>query len=429
MHTDERLSEITERLENLTIHEVRQLARALNVHFESSRKPEIIEAVLSFANGLSEPKPKVKGAPPKSDKHDERLAADIISYRESRLAVSFDENGQNGMTVADGGYKEQMKKTVVGLLFITDGGSFLSVESGTVGVAGSFFARYNLKAGDEISGTAIWREEYGWQLLMISEVNGNPPETLADRKDFYSLTRKYPELRIKLAVNNTTACKLIDMFAPLALGQRAVITSPSKGGKTAVLKDIAVAASAFLDTELVLLLLSGKPEEISDFKNTFKNVKIFYTAFDKSDEEHRKTANIAFEYSKRKTESGKNVIIVADGLYAVGADELKKLTCCACNAEEGGSLTVIYSLSQSFYCFNEIIDSANAVVSLSSDLAQSRVYPAIDAKRCYSGIEDKLTADEKKAANSIRAKLTAEQIITLFKSADYVDIIDNYKNG
>ena len=107
MHTDKRLSEITERLENLTIHEVRQLARALNVPFESSRKPEIIEAVLSFAKGLSEPKLKVKGAPPKSDKHDEQLAAEIVAYRENLLSVDFEENEQNGMTVADSGYREQ----------------------------------------------------------------------------------------------------------------------------------------------------------------------------------------------------------------------------------------------------------------------------------------------------------------------------------
>lgn len=110
-------------------------------------------------------------------------------------------------------------------------------------------------------------------------------------------------------------------------------------------------------------------------------------------------------------------------------EELKKLTCCACNAEEGGSLTVVYSLTQNFCGFDEMIDSANAVITLSADLAQSRIYPAIDAKKCYSGVEDKLTCGERNAANAMRAKLSAEQIISLFKSANYNDIIDNYKNG
>lgn len=429
MHTDKRLSEITERLENLTIHEVRQLARALNVHFESSRKPEIIEAVLSFAKGLSEPKLKVKGAPPKSDKHDEQLAAEIVAYRENLLSVDFEENEQNGMTVADSGYREQTTQQTVGILYSTDCGYFLRTENGTVGVANSFFTRYNLKAGDEISGTAIWREECGRQLLIISEVNGNPPESLFNRRDFSELTRKYPAEIIRLTLNNTAACKLIGMFAPLALGQRAVITSPSKGGKTSVLKEIAFAVNGYSNLETVLLFIGGKPEEISDFKNIFTSNKIFCTSFDKSCEEHRETANTAFEYAKRKVESGKNIVLIADGLYAVGVEELKKLTCCACNAEEGGSLTVVYSLPQNFCGFDEMIDSANAVITLSADLAQSRIYPAIDAKKCYSGIEDKLTCGERNAANAMRAKLSAEQIISLFKSANYNDIIDNYKNG
>ncbi len=333
------------------------------------------------------------------------------------------------MTVADSGYREQTTQQTVGILYSTDCGYFLRTENGTVGVANSFFTRYNLKAGDEISGTAIWREECGRQLLIISEVNGNPPESLFNRRDFSELTRKYPAEIIRLTLNNTAACKLIGMFAPLALGQRAVITSPSKGGKTSVLKEIAFAVNGYSNLETVLLFIGGKPEEISDFKNIFTSNKIFCTSFDKSCEEHRETANTAFEYAKRKVESGKNIVLIADGLYAVGVEELKKLTCCACNAEEGGSLTVVYSLPQNFCGFDEMIDSANAVITLSAELAQSRIYPAIDAKKCYSGVEDKLTCGERNAANAMRAKLSAEQIISLFKSANYNDIIDNYKNG
>lgn len=432
MHNDKRLSDISGRLEKMTIHEVRQLARALSVHFESTQKSGIIEEILSYAQGFADPRRKTKGAPPKSDKHDEQLAAEIAAYRANRLAGNFSGAETNSLSVEDSAYEEQksLQKEVCGLIAYTGGVYRLLTVNESAAVPRSFFARYNLRAGDAVCGKIVWRkEDNDWALLFIISVNGGPVESLAHRKSFAELKRKYPCVRVRLAAGNKPACKLIDLFAPVALGQRVVVSSPSKGGKTAIVKDIAAALGCYTDAAPVLLLLCGKPEEIADFKLTFRGFKIFSTTFDMNEEEHRRTAELAFEYAKRGVESGKKVILIADGLHATGAEELKKLTCCACATEDGGSLTVIYTLPRSFAGHDEIIDTANAVIVLSAELAQSRVYPAIDAKACFSSVENGLMPEEKNAANALRRNMGAEKIVLLFTDTEYAEILELYKNG
>ena len=182
----------------------------------------------------------------------------------------------------------------------------------------------------------------------------------------------------------------------------------------------------------MLLVIGGKPEELSDLNRSFPSSEKFLTDFGTESLKNSQIAELAFEHAKRRAELGEKVILFADGLVeTVGAELAKKLLCNACNAEELGSLTVISTLSRSLPDYASILSTANAVLSLSPELAAMHVYPSIDAKSSYSSREETLlTADELSAANVLRRKFSTEEILEIVKSCgDAGQITEKYKNG
>lgn len=313
---DLRLRELTAELEKLTIYEVRQIAREVRAFTASGKKNEIIDSILRFARAEIDAKPlTVRGAPPKSDKYDERLVAEIREIR--REYVEKKEGGNNVMSVSDG--KNSVGKPFIGYLE-RDGGDYsLYSNNETVRVSQSFITRYGLKTGDKVKGTVKLFSDDGTRALsMLDTVNGGQPSLIRARKEFSTLTRAYPEKRLKVADGNAdAACRIIDLFAPLAYGQRAFISAPANGGKTTLLKKIARSICAnYPKIKLIILLPAGKPEDISDFRREFKNAELFVSDFGTDENENRTICTLAFDYAKRQAESGLDAVVLSDGLFA-----------------------------------------------------------------------------------------------------------------
>lgn len=429
---DLRLQALAEELEKLTIYDVRQVAREVRAYTASGKKNEIINSILCFARGETDAKPLgVRGAPPKSDKFDERLVAEVREIRRDYLEKK--EGGCNTLTVSDG--KNSAGKPFCGYLESNGGDYTLYSDGGKVRVSQSFITRYGIRPGDKINGISkVFSDDGTRALSMLDTVNGGQPSLIKARRDFAALTRVYPDRRLNISGGNAdAACRIIDVFAPLAYGQRVFISAPANGGKTTVLKKIAAhICDGYPQVRTVILLLGGKPEEIADFKRAFKNAELFTSDFGADENRNRTLATLAFEYAKRQVESGRDAVVLSDGLFAAcGVEHAKKLLCSAINAEEGGSLTAITAVSQSSPDYLDAVSCANAFIALSGELLSARIYPAIDAKKCYANREEfLLDPDELKAANYLRRNMSAEGIIDVINStANNEELIERYKNG
>ncbi|MDE7330257.1 MAG: hypothetical protein K2N30_04100 [Clostridia bacterium] len=425
---EERLKSVYARLDNMTIYEVRQIAREVRAQVVSGKKGDIIDAIMSYARGEAEAKPlTARGAPPKSDKYDEKLVEDIRALRRDALA---DKDGERNVIKVSDGLGGVHDRTVCGYVECADGDYRLVADGSSAILPLSYVTRFAVREGDKIEGTAR-RVKDEDAVVSIESINGKTSSEIKGRKNFSSLSREYPSRRVILSKGNDAAvCRFCDLFAPVALGQRAYICSPVNGGKTTALKQIALGiSSGYPQFKVILLVTGGKPEELSDFNRSFPSAEKFFTDFGASAVKNLRTARLAFEYAKRQVELGGNVILLADGLLeACGQEEGKSLLCNACNAEEEGSLTVIATLTTPD-C-GAALSTANAVLNLSPDLASARIYPAADAKKSYSSREEALlSADELSAANNLRRKCSAEEIIDIVKYCGVAQITEKYKNG
>lgn len=425
----ELLAEIRENLNKKTIFDVRQIARALNVHSDYPQKPKIIEAILSYAEGIAEPQPpSVRGAPPKSDVYDERL---VLQIEKCRSLFKSGGKSESVLTVNDSANADSVSGRASGILEKTDSGWFILTPTGEIFVAESFITRYSLTAGDKITGSFIRKGGSAPALLLIEEVNGFAPESTQSGRNFSSLTHIYPEKR--LILGGDTACRMIDMFSPLALGQRVFISAAAYSGKTSLVKNIANAICDGYDISVVVLLLNARPEEITDFKRNLRGAELYYAAFDVPASYQARVAEAVFSYAKRMVELGRDAVVLADGLFGgyIADETARKYLYGALNADEGGSLTVISALPENASGYTAHIATANNVIKLSSELAARRIFPAIDAVKSFAGREETLlNGDELAAANYLRRNLSAEEIVKLFKSvSDNTEIISEYKNG
>ena len=436
MRSEEMLKDVEERLDGMTIYEVRQIAREVKAHMTSGQKGVIIEAILSIARGEEDFAPVSKrGAPPKSDKYDERLVADILACREYFLALNGGADNGSTMSIHDSAYEYGVlsEKEYCGCLDKDGQNYFLHAEE-LVFVSELFVTRYALRLGDVVC--CKGRKKNAADLVGAFEiltVNGVSVEQPLKRKSFSSLTHLYPTERVCLAYGDDISLRMTDLFAPVALGQRGVISAPANSGKTTLIKSIAHGICAnYRDFEVIILTLGARPEEITEFTKFSDKITYFYTSFDKADEEHISRANLAFEYAKRRVELNKNAIILVDGLYEnIPSELIKNYLFCAINAEEGGSLTVIAAMPQEF----NYGGVANMVISVSPVLAAERTFPAIDVLKSYSGREEALLSeDERLLSVALRSKLshgaTAGEIINLFKKTkNNAELAEIVKNG
>lgn len=299
-------------------------------------------------------------------------------------------------------------------------------------ISASQIRRFNLRVGDMVGGQARRPKENEryWGLLKVETVNGEPVEKLGNRPVFDDLTAIYPDEQIKLTtVKDVMTTRLIDLVAPVGFGQRALIVSPPKAGKTWLVKDIIDGiAKNYPDTHLMAVLIGERPEEVTDIIRTMKTVtsdkgEVAASNFDESPQDQTRVGELALERAKRLVESGKKVVIVLDsitrmaraynlgmptsgrtlsgGFDPVALFPAKKFFGAARNIENGGSLTIIGTClvdtgsRMDDLVYEEFKGTGNMELHLTRKLAERRIYPAIDVAKSGTRQDELLFGREK----------------------------------
>jgi len=313
---------------------------------------------------------------------------------------------------------------------LPDGYGFLRSDNYLSGpkdvyVSPSQIRRFNLKTGDKIKGKGrIPKEGEKFQaLLYVQSVNGDPPEVAAKRVPFEYLTPIYPDQRITLETSpRELSTRLIDLIAPIGKGQRGMIVSPPKAGKTVLLKKIANAITTnYPEMELIVLLIDERPEEVTDMQRSIKG-EVIYSTFDEVPEHHIKVAEMVLERAQRLVEQKKDVVILLDsitrlaraynltipstgrtlsgGLDPGALHKPKRFFGAARNIENGGSLTIMATAlietgsRMDDVIFEEFKGTGNMELHLDRRLSEMRIFPAIDINRSGTRREE-LLLDQK----------------------------------
>jgi len=245
-------------------------------------------------------------------------------------------------------------------------------------------------------------------LALVDTVNGMPPELAPTRPHFDDLTPLYPQQRLRLEDGDASAtARIIDLIAPIGKGQRGLIVSPPKAGKTMVLQAIATAiGNSHPEVHLMVVLVGERPEEVTDLRRSVRGEVIFST-FDQAPEDHIRVAELAIERAKRLVELGADVVVLLDsitrlgraynlaapassrtlagGIAATALQPPRQFLGAARNVEDGGSLTLLSSAlvdngsRLDDVLFEELKGTGNMELRLRRDLAEKRMFPAIDA--------------------------------------------------
>ncbi len=319
-----------------------------------------------------------------------------------------------------------------GVLEVTDEGyGFLRRQNfrpspNDIYVSQTQIRRFGLRTGDLITGQVRPpkdTEKY-YSLLRVEAVNGVDPEQARHRPLFEELTPIFPNQLIKLetTANNLTT-RLIDLVAPLGRGQRGLIVSPPKAGKTTVLKHIANAIAAnYDDIHIMFCLIGERPEEVTDVRRSVHRADVVSSTFDEPVEDHTRVAELALEYAKRQVELGRHVIILLDSITRLtraynlalppsgrtltgGIDPValyppKRFFGAARNTEEGGSLTILATClidtgsRMDEVIYEEFKGTGNFELHLDRRLAERRIFPAIDILRSGTRREELLLDEQ-----------------------------------
>lgn len=351
---------------------------------------------------------------------------------------------------SSGRKNEPSNKTIDGVLEIRDGHGVLrsEYEGGhkDAYISNSQIKRFHLREGDIIAGPA--REpkdnERYWGLLKVTTINGMSVEEFLkqDRKDFHQLTPIYPDEQIKLETGpEPLSLRIIDLIAPIGKGQRSLIVSPPKAGKTTLLKDIAAGvAKNYPDMHVMAVLVGERPEEVTDIRRHIADItdgkgEVASSNFDENPESQCAVAELALEKAKRMVETGRDVIILLDSITRLaraynlsiptsgrtlsgGFDPMalfppKKFFGAARNFEIPGSLTIVgTSLVDTGSRMDDLIyeefkGTGNQEIHLNRRLAERRIYPAIDVQRSGTRRDDLLFDG-----------VTYQSIITLHRMLD-----------
>ena len=306
--------------------------------------------------------------------------------------------------------------------FLRTGGYLAS--SGDAYVSLSQVRRFALRKGDYVQGAsrpAGSNEKYP-ALLRIDTVNGMTPDEARTRPRFEDLTPLFPDEKLRLEVagdSNNMISRIVDLVSPIGKGQRGLIVSPPKAGKTTVLKQIAHSIEANNpDVKLMVLLVDERPEEVTDFRRSVKGGEVVASTFDRPSDEHAQVAELTLERAKRMVELGNDVVIVLDGItrlsraYNLAAPATgrimsggldvnalyppKRFFGAARNIEEGGSLTILATAlvetgsKMDEVIFEEFKGTGNMELKLDRNLAERRIYPALDVNASSTRHEELL---------------------------------------
>ena len=342
-----------------------------------------------------------------------------------------------------------------------DGYGFIRCENYLPGendvyVSPSQIRKFNLKTGDIVAGNTRVKtqQEKFSALLYVSSVNGYHPGVAQKRKNFEDLTPIFPNRRIRLERPGcSVALRIVDLVSPIGKGQRGMIVSQPKAGKTTLLKEIAKSVTkGNPDMHLIILLIDERPEEVTDIKEAIvgENVEVIYSTFDELPEHHKRVSEMVIERAKRLVEHGKDVMILLDsitrlaraynltvppsgrtlsgGLDPAALHMPKRFFGAARNMREGGSLTILATAlvdtgsKMDDVVFEEFKGTGNMELVLDRKLSEKRVFPAIDIVKSGTRRDDLLLEPEeqeaveimRKAINGMRTDEAVENILNMF---------------
>jgi len=313
---------------------------------------------------------------------------------------------------------------------VSDGFGFLRTDrmlpgADDVYVSQSQIRRFGLRTGDRIWGQIRppKESERFYSLLRVEMINGVDPETARKRPSFDQLTPIFPNEQMKLETEpNLLHTRLVDLIAPIGRGQRGLIVSPPKAGKTMLLKAIANGlTSNYQDIHLMVLLIGERPEEVTDMRRSVKG-DVISSTFDEPVEDHTKVAEMTLERAKRLVEGGQDVVILMDSITRLaraynldmppsgrtlsgGIDPValyppKRFFGAARNIEGGGSLTIIATClvdtgsRMDDVIYEEFKGTGNMELHLDRKLAEKRIFPALDIQRSSTRREELLLAPD-----------------------------------
>ena len=344
---------------------------------------------------------------------------------------------------------------------LADGYGFIRSENYLPGendvyVAPSQIRRFSLKTGDIITGNTRIKtqtDKFG-ALLFVKTINGLSPAEHSKRKNFEDLTPIFPDERLRLEVpGGTVAMRIMDLMSPVGKGQRGMIVSPPKAGKTTLLKDVARSVKRNNpEMYLIILLIDERPEEVTDIKEAIEGpkVEVIYSTFDELPEHHKRVSEMVIERAKRLVEAGEDVIILLDsitrltraynmtvppsgrtlsgGLDPAALHMPKRFFGAARNMREGGSLTILATAlietgsKMDDVVYEEFKGTGNMEMVLDRKLSEKRVFPAIDIPKSGTRREDLLLDQEeleainviRKAFNGLKPEEAVEKVLDMF---------------
>lgn len=357
---------------------------------------------------------------------------------------------------------------------LPDGYGFIRCENYMPGendvyVAPSQIRRFNLKTGDIVCGNTRVKtqaEKFS-ALLYVKSVNGMDPDVAARRVNFEDMTPIFPNEKLHLECPGASvAMRVMDLMSPVGKGQRGMIVSPPKAGKTTLLKEVAKSIKKNSpEVHLIILLIDERPEEVTDIKEAIEgpNVEVIYSTFDELPEHHKRVSEMVIERAKRLVEHKKDVMILLDsitrltraynltvppsgrtlsgGLDPAALHMPKRFFGAARNMREGGSLTILATAlvdtgsKMDDVVYEEFKGTGNMEMVLDRKLSEKRIFPAIDIPKSGTRRDDLLLTKEemeainilRKALNGLKADEAVDQILTMFaktkNNTEFVDMV------
>lgn len=427
-----------EKYESLPLMTLKELAKARNMKGVSTmKKSDLIDAMLA------------------QDEKDTQEAAQEEAKEEVKEEMK-EKKEPTDIEQLDSG------KTAKGILeVLPDGFGFIRSDNYLPGendvyVSPSQIRRFGLKTGDILMGNTRIKtqgEKFS-ALLYVSSINGMRPSDALKRRNFEDLTPIFPNQRLRMeTLGCTTAMRIVDLLSPIGKGQRGMIVSPPKAGKTTLLKEIALSIQKTdPNIHLLILLIDERPEEVTDIREAIAgpNVEVVYSTFDELPEHHKRVSEMVIERAKRLVEHGKDVAILLDsitrlaraynvlvppsgrtlsgGLDPTALHMPKRFFGAARNMREGGSLTILATAlvetgsKMDDVVYEEFKGTGNMELVLDRKLQERRVFPAIDVPKSSTRREDLLLNKEeqeavfiiRKALNSMKSDEAVDNLLNMF---------------
>lgn len=441
-----------EKYDSLSLSALKDIAKAREIKGVSTmKKADLIEKMLE----LDEKEEQTKVTKPNTEEKNSEDKTVGKAVEDTKSETKKDELSED-KKLLDSGVEAN------GILeVLSDGYGFIRSENFLPGdndvyVAPSQIRRFGLKTGDIIVGNTRVKtqsDKFG-ALLYVKSINGFTPTEAVKRKNFEDLTPIFPDERLHLETpGGTVAMRIMDLMCPVGKGQRGMIVSPPKAGKTTLLKDVAKSIKRNNpEMHLIILLIDERPEEVTDIKEAIegKNVEVIYSTFDELPEHHKRVSEMVIERAKRLVEHGRDVTILLDsitrltraynltvppsgrtlsgGLDPAALHMPKRFFGAARNMREGGSLTILATAlietgsKMDDVVYEEFKGTGNMEMVLDRKLSEKRVFPAIDIPKSGTRRDDLLLSSEeleainvlRKALNGLKPEEAVEKILDMF---------------